>query len=108
MNRTKLLAEEFKDLICGEKNLDLVADMLNESWLIKKLINPSSITPPLEDFFKLAISRGAQGGKILGAGGGGFFMFWVDPDTRESFIESMKPAVAVEVSISDVGCTRIL
>jgi len=108
MNRTKLLAEEFNDLISGEKNLDLVADMLNESWLIKKQINPSAITPPLEDFFKLAISRGAKGGKILGAGGGGFFMFWVDPDKRKNFIESMKPAVAVEISISDVGCTRIL
>jgi len=108
MHRTKQLALEFGELILNERSFESVPDMLNESWSIKKQVNPLAISSHLEDFYKLAISRGAQGGKILGAGGGGFFMFWVDPENRNRFIESMKPAVAVNISISDQGSTRIL
>ena len=108
MNRTKDLADEFNKLLTTEGDLDLVTDMLKESWLIKKNLNPLSITQRLDDFYNLALQKGANAGKVLGAGGGGFFLFWVDPEHRETFIKKMSPFVYVPVSICFEGSTRIL
>jgi D-glycero-alpha-D-manno-heptose-7-phosphate kinase len=108
MNRTKDLANEFNKLLMVGGDLSLVSEMLKESWSIKKSLNPFSITPELDNFYQSAILKGARAGKVLGAGGGGFFLFWVDPENRASFIEKMAPLVYVPISISFEGSTRIL
>lgn len=108
MNRTKDLANEFRELLVSEGDLSLVSEMLKESWSIKKSLNSFSVTPQLDNFYKSALAKGARAGKVLGAGGGGFFLFWVDPENREKFIEKMAPAVYVPISISFEGSTRIL
>ena len=108
MNRTKDLADEFNKLLTMKGDLNLVSDMLKESWSIKKDLNPFSITPELDSFYQSALLKGAQAGKVLGAGGGGFFLFWVDPENRDSFIKKMSPLVYVPISISFEGSTRIL
>jgi D-glycero-alpha-D-manno-heptose-7-phosphate kinase len=108
MNRTKDLAEEFNKLLMTESDLSLVSEMLKESWSIKKDLNPFSITPDLDNFYQSALLKGARAGKVLGAGGGGFFLFWVNPENRANFIENMAPLVYVPISISFEGSTRIL
>ena len=108
MNRTKDLANEFNKLLMTKSDLSLVCEMLKESWSIKKALNPFSITPDLESFYQSALLKGARAGKVLGAGGGGFFLFWVDPENRASFIKKMAPQVYVPISISFEGSTRIL
>jgi D-glycero-alpha-D-manno-heptose-7-phosphate kinase len=108
MIRTKNLADEFNKLLMIEGDLSLVSEMLKESWSIKKDLNPFSITPELDNFYQSALLKGAKAGKVLGAGGGGFFLFWVDPENRASFIKKMAPLVYVPISISFEGSTRIL
>ena len=108
MNRTKELAHEFSSLLLSKGDLSLVGEMLKESWSIKKQINPLSITDQLEIFYQSALVKGASAGKILGAGGGGFFLFWVEPHVRDNFIKRMAPLVHVPISITSDGCTRIL
>ena len=108
MNRTQELAVKCKEIFISEGDLSLVGPMLNESWELKKAMNPSSVTPLLEDLFIRAKLAGAEGGKILGAGGGGFCLFWVDPKIREVFIKKMAPAVVVPIRISHEGSTRII
>ena len=93
MNRTRELANEFNRLLVAEGDLSLVSDMLEESWFIKRELNPFSITSELDSFYQSALQKGAKAGKILGAGGGGFFLFWVDPNDRASFIKNMAPLV---------------
>lgn len=108
MERTHELALECSKIFRGEGDLSQVGPMLMESWDLKKRMNPASVTPLLEEFLERALVAGALGGKILGAGGGGFCLFWVDPDERDSFIQKMAPAVYVPVRISAEGSTRIL
>jgi D-glycero-alpha-D-manno-heptose-7-phosphate kinase len=91
-----------------EGDLDLVSEMLRESWSIKKGLNPFSITQELDNFYQTALLKGAKAGKVLGAGGGGFFLFWVDPGDRENFIKKMAPLVNIPISISFEGSTRVL
>jgi D-glycero-alpha-D-manno-heptose-7-phosphate kinase len=108
MNRTRDLAVEFNELLMHEGDLDLVSEMLRESWSIKKGLNPFSITQELDNFYQTALLKGAKAGKVLGAGGGGFFLFWVDPGDRENFIKKMAPLVNIPISISFEGSTRVL
>jgi D-glycero-alpha-D-manno-heptose-7-phosphate kinase len=108
MIRTQELAFKCKEIFKTEGDLSLIGPMLNESWELKKAMNPAAVTPLLEDFFTRAKLAGAEGGKILGAGGGGFCLFWIDPKIREDFVKKMAPAVVVPIRISHEGSTRIL
>ena len=102
----QLALNAFK-IINNEKDLSLIGPMLIDSWKIKSEINSASVTPNLEEFFAKGLKNGAEGGKILGAGGGGFFLFWIDPSARKSFIEKMRPALVVPVKIDQAGSSRI-
>lgn len=108
MERTRSLALKCNDIFRSESDLSQIGPMLLESWDLKKRMNPASVTPLLEEFLGRALEAGAGGGKILGAGGGGFCLFWVEPSHRDSFIQQMSPAVHVPIRISPEGSTRIL
>ncbi len=70
--------------------------------------NPEAITPKLENFYEHARKNGALAGKILGAGGGGFFLFWVHPGWRERFINNMRPLGYIPFNITSKGCRQVL
>ena len=108
MNRTHELALECNNILRDNRDLSLIGPMLLESWELKKRMNPASVTSLLDDFLERALKAGAEGGKILGAGGGGFCLFWVNPNNRDFFIRQMSPAVHVPIRISLEGSTRIL
>ena len=108
MHRTEQLALEFYALLSQEGSLNIVGEMLNESWKIKKILHPSTITASVEEFIQTGIENGAEGGKALGNGGGGFFLFWVNPNSKEDFIKRMSSSIYVPVQISLEGTTRIL
>ena len=108
MNRTHELALECNNILRNNADLSLIGPMLLESWELKKRMNPASVTSLLDDFLKRALKAGAEGGKILGAGGGGFCLFWVNPNNHDFFIRQMSPAVHVPIRISLEGSTRIL
>jgi D-glycero-alpha-D-manno-heptose-7-phosphate kinase len=106
--RTIELAEECHRILKQGENLDLIGEMLNESWHLKMMSNPLSTNDLLINFYEKGIRAGALGGKILGAGGGGFFMFWVPSPNLEAFKFAMKDYVIVPIQISNEGTTRIL
>jgi D-glycero-alpha-D-manno-heptose-7-phosphate kinase len=108
MDRTIDLARECRSLIESEGDLDLVGEMLAESWFLKKQMNGHSVTPELENLWKASIKAGALGGKVLGAGGGGFCMFWVKEGGRESFLNQLQFGIHVPVKISSEGTTCLL
>lgn len=108
MHRSEQLALRFHELLMHEGSLDEVGEMLNESWLIKKALHPMTVTASVEEFLQQGLENGAEGGKALGNGGGGFFLFWVNPDSSEEFVKRMSPALYVPVQISMEGTTRIL
>jgi len=66
-------------------NVDLVGEMLHESWMHKRQLARGITNPALDDIYALARHAGAVGGKILGAGGGGFFLFDV-PENRQAAV----------------------
>jgi len=64
-------------------NLKEFGRLLNEHWKTKKTMTPNTTTPEIDAIYKRAIDNGASGGKIMGAGGGGFFMFHCETDRQK-------------------------
>ena len=54
--------------------------MLDEAWQLKKQLADGVSNATVDDAYAAARSAGAEGGKLLGAGGGGFLMFFAPPD----------------------------
>jgi D-glycero-alpha-D-manno-heptose-7-phosphate kinase len=64
--------------------------LLDDCWENKKRMNPSTATPYLDDLYATARRAGALGGKILGAGGGGFFLLWTPFMKKGKVTEAMQ------------------
>jgi D-glycero-alpha-D-manno-heptose-7-phosphate kinase len=62
--------------------LDDFGRLLDETWRIKKSYRPEVTTPALDDIYRIARAAGAEGGRLLGTGGGGFFVFYAPPFAR--------------------------
>ena len=101
------LAVKCADLFQKRGDLDEIGEMLDYSWHLKKEMNPYSSTNELDYWYEKAKSAGALGGKVLGAGGGGFMLFWVGQNRRESFIRNMGSINEVPVQISNLGSSVI-
>ncbi len=107
MFRNVEMSSTFAKLISCEGDLNKIGEMLKESWEIKRQLNPKAITNELNEFYARALVHGADGGKILGAGGGGFFLFWVNPENQARFSKGMEDFIRVPIKISMTG-SRII
>ena len=63
-------------------DLDTFADIMNTHWEYKKKRSGGMSNPQIDEWYSLALANGAQGGKMIGAGGGGFLMFYVKDKVR--------------------------
>jgi D-glycero-alpha-D-manno-heptose-7-phosphate kinase len=70
-------------------NLTGVGEMLDESWNLKKTLASNITTDQIDAWYRTAKKAGASGGKILGAGAGGFLMFYADEDRHEAIRKSL-------------------
>jgi D-glycero-alpha-D-manno-heptose-7-phosphate kinase len=89
MHRIKEQAILMKEaLLKGE--LDKIGELLNFGWHYKKQMAKGITTAHLEEIYDTALKAGATGGKISGAGGGGFMLFYCPDNSRTHVIESLK------------------
>lgn len=65
-------------------NVDALGDILNRSWAIKKGLSTGISNGPIDAWYERGIAAGASGGKLLGAGGGGFLLFYVPDEDKQT------------------------
>lgn len=70
-------------------DMDSFGFLLHEAWAEKKSLVKEITQDYFDTIYSKAIAAGSLGGKLLGAGGGGFFLFYVTPDRREQVIEAI-------------------
>jgi D-glycero-alpha-D-manno-heptose-7-phosphate kinase len=63
-------------------NLDEFGELLNETWRMKRTLSSAISNPTIDELYSMALRHGATGGKLLGAGGGGFMLFYVPEKNR--------------------------
>lgn len=103
------LCEMAKDLKTHfeEGDVDYLGKILRDSWEIKKSLSSGIANPLIDEIYDKAINAGADGGKLLGAGGGGFMLFYVKPAYQEDVREALKDYLEVEFKIDYEGATVI-
>lgn len=69
--------------------VDAIGDLLHESWMLKKQLASKVSNSAVDDLYQLALNAGASGGKIAGAGGGGFLLLYCPPERQERLRQEM-------------------
>ena len=82
LNKLRGMAEKMRSELEHGK-IDSFGEMLHESWLAKRSLASGVANAAIDHYYQLAMSAGAKGGKVLGAGGGGFFMFYCEKENQE-------------------------
>ena len=77
--------------------------LLHESWLEKKNLSSSITNFPIDEIYNNAINKGALGGKLLGAGGGGFFLFYVPHYRKKEVIKHFKKLITIPFGFTSEG-----
>lgn len=87
-HKLKIQAKMMKEAILkGE--LDKIGEILDYGWHNKKLLAPGITNPMIDELYKTAMDNGASGGKISGAGGGGFILFYCPKNSRHKVIKAL-------------------
>lgn len=103
LRRLVQIADEASELFCNANSLDFLGDLLNESWALKKQTNKATSSGVLDELIDYGFACGAKGAKVLGAGGGGFVLFWLANNERESFKSKFHKGVHVPFKLDYFG-----
>ena len=99
-NAEKVLTNESCDL-------DDFGRLLNESWQLKRRTGSAITTSAIDEFYKKGINAGSLGGKLLGAGGGGFLVFYVQPSKQKAVKDELKDLLYIPFHFEDSG-TKVI
>ena len=88
-------------------NIDAVGETLDANWQIKKTLASGISNPQFDEWYDRALKAGATGGKILGAGGSGFFLFYVPEKKQKAFRKAMSDLPEMEFKFDHLGTTVI-
>ncbi len=88
MHRIKALGYETRDLLL-KGDVDRYGELLHEHWTNKRKLASNMTDPTIDEHYEAARRAGAIGGKLMGAGGGGFFMFYARPADKRAVWEAL-------------------
>lgn len=107
-NRSQLLTmcqmvDEAIDILSGNQDLQEFGKLLHESWLLKRSLTNKITTPEVDAIYETARRAGAIGGKLLGAGGGGFVLIFAKPEDQPAIREALKHLLYVPFRFENSG-----
>lgn len=94
--------------IIKDKNFNDLGPLLNETWKIKRSLSKSISNSRIDMIYKLGLKNGATGGKLLGAGGAGFILFFVPKNNKINFLRAFKNFTIVDFKFENKGTHIIL
>lgn len=97
------MVDEAMSILCGNGDLKGFGELLHESWLVKSSISDKISNSDIDQAYNAARSKGAVGGKITGAGGGGFLLLFVPPSCQPAVREALKDLLHVPFTFEGAG-----
>lgn len=101
------LVDDAEQILVSKQDLNEFGKMLDHTWKLKRGITNKISTDSIDGLYRKAIQAGATGGKLLGAGGGGFLLFYVELDKQEKVRKALENLLYVPFEFEDAG-TRII
>lgn len=99
----KDLVEEGISVLCRRGDLNAFGELLHESWQAKKTLGAKISNCEIDEIYDAARSAGAIGGKLMGAGGGGFMLLFVPPEQQPSVRERLSDLIYVPFKFERSG-----
>ena len=103
-----LLVDEAENVLVNQNvSLDEFGRLLNYTWRLKQQTGPSISTDSIDNLYEQGVKAGALGGKLLGAGGGGFLVFYVPEGKKESVMRAMEKLLYIPFEFETSGTTVV-
>ncbi len=93
--------------LLNKNELNRFGKLLHDSWMIKRGLSDRVSTPQIDEIYNTARRAGALGGKLLGAGGGGFLLLFAEPGAQKKIKEKLKNLLLVPFDFENLG-TQII
>lgn len=91
------------DILCSDRSLDEFGRLLGESWALKRSMSSRVSSGLIDGYYAAALSAGALGGKLLGAGGGGFILLYVPPEAQTPVRDALHGLREVSFRFASAG-----
>jgi D-glycero-alpha-D-manno-heptose-7-phosphate kinase len=109
LNKMKSLVDKaYEILINRDRNLREFGELLNYTWQLKKSLSSKVSNTNIDDMYSRAIDAGAIGGKLLGAGGGGFMAFYVEKNRQNSVKDALREYLHIPFNFDFEGSKIIV
>ncbi len=95
------------EILNSDADICEFGSLLNETWLRKRSLSDNVSDERIDSLYQRGIDNGAIGGKLLGAGGGGFMLFFVKPEDRRRLKEAIHDFLCVPFKFDTSGSTVI-
>ncbi|MBQ6217198.1 MAG: hypothetical protein IJK53_07415 [Erysipelotrichaceae bacterium] len=99
---TRALKEELQ-----KNNVDAMGELLHENWMLKKSLANGISNPLIDETYEKAVNAGALGGKLLGAGGAGFMIFYVRPEKQDAVRASLSHLREMDFEMDNSGASIV-
>ncbi len=103
----QLVDEAEKILVNKNSDLNEFGKLLDYSWKLKRQTGKRISTADIDILYDKAINAGAKGGKLLGAGGGGFLLFYVENDARQSVMDALSDLLLIPFQFENSGTSIV-
>lgn len=98
------LVDVAQDILTNDtKTLDEFGYLLDHTWRLKKQTGKTISTNSIDEYYQRGIEAGALGGKLLGAGGGGFLVFYVKQERKQDVLNAMSNLLHIPFTFENYG-----
>jgi D-glycero-alpha-D-manno-heptose-7-phosphate kinase len=109
LKKMHAMVDQASGILHAERpTLDDFGELLHDAWMYKRELSGSVTNPEIDKIYEAGREAGAIGGKLLGAGGGGFMLFYVDPSQRQNVREKLRHLIHVDFKFESDGSKVIV
>lgn len=106
--RMKAMVDDAQTILQSNCDLSDFGRLLDEAWQLKRGLSDKVSTSSIDDIYNAGLQAGATGGKLLGAGGGGFMMFFAAPEKHQAIRTALSSLIEVPMEFDYSGSQIIL
>lgn len=107
LQNMRLMVDQGWDILTANKPLSAFGKLLNQAWLSKRSLDQGVSNPEIDKIYQMGIDAGAWGGKLLGAGAGGFMLFFAPPEVHHNLQKVFENHQVLETQIN-APCSQII